>query len=372
MKFPEINHLQDFDKVLQKDEMRLKEETYGNRRFGIISYMVAFEETFNSELARECRGITFDMETGEVVSRPFHKFFNVNENKYSKFDDIYWDNITVFDKLDGSMLTPVLIDNDTYAWKTKKSFYSDVALHASECWDELIEKGVWTHDFILKYLRGGYTPIFEFMSPMNRVVIDYGEIPQFKLLAVRCNKSGQYFDQSGCKSPFAEGKLKYTPETFMKNLLESDKWEGTEGFVISDGVDMYKLKTKWYVERHKLVGDLNAKRVVEFTVNEEIDDVIATFTNLRMTSRIEYIKGIRDKTNTIILVERRKIKQYWDSLKRLGNDRKKFALSVQKNVPAEYKGFMFSMLDGNDDKFEMGLKRHCINLGKELLGEENI
>ena len=34
------------------------------------------EERLKASIRRECRGITFDTKTGQIVSRPFHKFFN--------------------------------------------------------------------------------------------------------------------------------------------------------------------------------------------------------------------------------------------------------------------------------------------------------
>src|SRR5690242_11836962 len=39
-------------------------------------------------LMRECRGICFDQETGKVISRPFQKFFNVNEKEETQQDKL--------------------------------------------------------------------------------------------------------------------------------------------------------------------------------------------------------------------------------------------------------------------------------------------
>jgi RNA ligase len=73
------------------------------------------------KLLRECRGIVFDSKTGELVNRPFHKFFNINgelEECSSKYIDLkkkhYW-----LEKLDGSMISAIYDENSKIRFKTK-------------------------------------------------------------------------------------------------------------------------------------------------------------------------------------------------------------------------------------------------------------
>ena len=96
-----INHISQFDETLKtKEEIRLKKEKIGNHEFSIISYMIAMPNTFNSLLSRECRGIVFN-EKGEVVSRPFHKFFNIGEKEFTQPNKLK--NIIGYSKkIDGS------------------------------------------------------------------------------------------------------------------------------------------------------------------------------------------------------------------------------------------------------------------------------
>jgi tRNA splicing ligase len=109
----------------KKEEIKCKEEIIDGQKVYIFSYMVSMENTFDSDLARECRGIVFD-ENKNCICRPFHKFFNVGEKEFTLPDKIDWNNIDhVGIKHDGSMLTPVFINNKIY-FKSKKSFYSDV------------------------------------------------------------------------------------------------------------------------------------------------------------------------------------------------------------------------------------------------------
>jgi len=42
---------------------------------------VVEQQDYNAAIRRECRGLIFDSKTGEILRRPFHKFFNVNERE---------------------------------------------------------------------------------------------------------------------------------------------------------------------------------------------------------------------------------------------------------------------------------------------------
>lgn len=44
----------------------------------IVCYNISNGESFRSPIEKEARGITFD-DTGKILSRPLHKFFNLAE-----------------------------------------------------------------------------------------------------------------------------------------------------------------------------------------------------------------------------------------------------------------------------------------------------
>ena len=91
----EFPHIESIDDVLPhikgRDEFRVTDK--GD--YTVINYMVNLEETFKwneddalgCAIRRECRGLAFDTE-GEIISRPYHKFFNVNEKEETKIDKI--------------------------------------------------------------------------------------------------------------------------------------------------------------------------------------------------------------------------------------------------------------------------------------------
>ena len=100
-----------FNDILRtKPEISLKMEIVnGKIEVGIISYNMEKSNTFDTELARECRGITFRLDTGDLISRPFHKFFNINEKPFTQAAKIDWQNIIyISEKIDGVLAVPVL------------------------------------------------------------------------------------------------------------------------------------------------------------------------------------------------------------------------------------------------------------------------
>ena len=54
-------------------------------------------------ITMECRGLVIDTGNMKVQGRPFDRFFNIGEAK-SITDNINFDNCTIHEKLDGSLL----------------------------------------------------------------------------------------------------------------------------------------------------------------------------------------------------------------------------------------------------------------------------
>jgi RNA ligase len=134
---------------------------------------------------RECRGPTFAPD-GRLISRPFHKFFNVGERAETQPDlvDLAAPHV-ILEQLDGSMIRPIPIGSD-YRLATKMGV-TDVAAQAEPfiarrpAYDRLIRAEIARHR----------TPIFEWCSRAQRIVVEYPE-DRLVLLAVRENRSGRY------------------------------------------------------------------------------------------------------------------------------------------------------------------------------------
>lgn len=280
--FPQLpkGSLADFrSKVMHKEEMR---EATISENCTSFCYMISSENTFDSEYARECRGIVFDSINGGVIGRPLHKFFNVNERPTTLVENLDWSKVArVMDKMDGSMIHTVITPSGIKL-KSKKSFNSDVAVAAQKYAD--------SHQNITAFLEEcrtfNCTAIFEYVAPDARIVLFYPE-PKLVLLHIRDNTSGEYMhvhllqqiaDNFGIElvqHPAIAG----IPEgvNLGEHLLQLAKTvEGIEGWIVqfSNG-EMVKLKTDWYLKRHRAMTFLRERDIAVLTLDEGLDDLKA-------------------------------------------------------------------------------------------------
>ena len=266
-------NLSDLDHLRNDKRIRFSEETVNGETLTIVCYMVGDSDLWNIPMATECRGSVFDA-SGKCISRPFHKFFNIGENDNTQLHMLQGKKFEILEKRDGSMLVPVKVKGEIF-WKTKKSFYSEVAVEASQNVPENVS-------IVAKaYLDLGMTPIFEYTSPFNKVVISYGEKPEFVLLAVRDNVTGEYIDHESMMHTIFYRSIPpvKTIEKFDKALEqcleEVDTIKDFEGWCLRDvSTGFYcKLKTAWYLFQHRARTELRERDCFDMWENESIDDI---------------------------------------------------------------------------------------------------
>lgn len=267
-------NLKDFEHLKSYPEVKFKEETVGGVDLVIPVYMVADNEFWKIPMALECRGHAFRKDTGELVSMAFHKFFNLNEKEdYLEKNVFDGDRMfEVLEKRDGSMITAVLIDDKVY-FKTKKSFYSDVAILANELATENVLNV--TEDL----LKSNFSPIWEFTHPDWKIVVDYGNKPTWRLLAVRCMRDGTYWDWQQIRELCSLYRVECITKVDIKNIdMLKDNVKnmvGQEGYVVAfeDGFRV-KMKCDWYNLRHHINTDLRERDVVKMCLEEKLDDIM--------------------------------------------------------------------------------------------------
>ena len=84
--FPIIRNIRDVLPALEGRDEFIVAERDG---FSIIQYMVQMPDSFNmtgpddvyGAIRRECRGMIFCNRTGDILRRPFFKFFNMGERQ---------------------------------------------------------------------------------------------------------------------------------------------------------------------------------------------------------------------------------------------------------------------------------------------------
>lgn len=350
-KFPYIEKIDDVLWAIEDAKEFIVAEKDG---YKVINYMVVTEDTFpnispagnysevNKEntlkaaLRRECRGIKFDM-NGKLIARPYHKFFNINEREETRFDKIDLEpKHLLLEKLDGSMVHPMRV-NGHIRWCTKMGI-TDASMQAEEYVARNYRYTVMSDHL----LENGHMPIFEWCSNQNRIVLSY-PLDMLYLTAIRNQKTGVYLPYSEMKDVAEYHGIPVVP-ILGQNIDEVSKMENTEGIVIryDDGIGhMYKLKTEWYVLRHKSKDAImREKNVIEYCMSDKIDDVIPFLTEEDGKQLRDFYHALDAK---IIGLATKLELEFGDMLDDAKGSRKTFA---EANT-GPYKQFLFKMLDGH-------------------------
>lgn len=276
--FPTIENINDVLPHIQDREEFL---VIDKGDFTVIQYAYVDKETFPgdfnldlpSAIKRECRGLVFCNKTGTLLRRPYHKFFNIGEREETQPNELSLSYCTILDKVDGTMIAPFIL-NDEVIWATKL-----VAMDFHEQIKEFVKSNPYYEHFVRTGFMQGYTCIFEWVAPDNRIVVEYTE-PNLILTAVRNMRYGDYVDYGVMADIYSEsipvvGSLDF--DGTIESLIEKiDSAEGLEGVVVRyDGAgQMVKLKSSWYIGLHKAKDFLSdEKSLVKLFIEGNMDDL---------------------------------------------------------------------------------------------------
>lgn len=218
-----------------------------------------YSKTWN-DVTLNSRGLIVDDSTGEVIARPFHKFFNYGESgkRGKKATRFPMDaEVEVTDKLDGSMgilYTCPLTGESRIS--TRGSMTSSQAEHATEVYQARYE-GNWEPE-------DGYTYLFEVIYPENRIVLNYGDTDDLMLI-------GKVNIETGVSTPLSQiDEWKWNRASVMgvrtlDEALALPPRPNSEGVVVhflkSD--KRVKVKQEDYIRLHRIAFGLNSIRIWE-------------------------------------------------------------------------------------------------------------
>lgn len=294
----------------------------------------AFNRDWN-DATRMCRGLIWNTDTKEVLARPFPKFHNFDEKEAPRIldDQVVWH---WQDKADGSLGIMYERPDEEMAIATRGSFASEQAKLGTDLLQQI------PHDEYMEYAQmaaSGYTPLFEICGPDNRIVLKYDENHLVPL--------GYIHTETGAYTP-ARGTA--APRT-MRDLLGDLSRESAEGWVVwLSNTKPVKIKQSDYVELHRLFSNLTEKEVwrqlragtYSIYVKELPDELFDMAEEWADGLYNEFIRHFRVAT---VLHEQVRNLQ---SAGLEAYSRKEQALWIQKYVKPEYRGLVFSLLDGRD------------------------
>jgi len=330
--------------------------------YTVIDYTVAFADSFNHPILRECRGLKFNND-GDLIARPFGKFFNIGERETTQphLIDFSKPHI-IMDKLDGSMIHPCIVGNEI-VFMTRMG-RSNVARQAEKLFlsSELSA-------FCRVNLLRGITPIFEYTGPKNRIIIKYAE-PSLTLLAARETISGRYLPHDELERVATSLNISLIP-------LIHNEWsdalaflgfvrvlQGKEGFVIHFDPEheeeperlLLKCKGEDYVLKHKTKDALHMeKNVLAIILQNGLDDVLPLLIEEDIAAVEAYRKAVQDGMSATVA----KLEQLVQDGANL--DQKTFAVEHLAGVPSDLRGLAFSVRRSGsaEDEVKKFLLKNC-------------
>ena len=295
-------------------------------------------ESLWDDITIQCRGLVTDFE-GNIVARPFKKFFNYEELKP---EDIPNEPFDIFEKLDGSL---GILFNYKGEWvlATRGSFTSD---QAKKGW-EILQK----YDY--KRLIEDKTYLFEIIYKENRIVVDY-DYEDLIMLGVIDNNDGyeyKIFDErihlEGIRfvNMYRNLGFKFVKKydgikdySTLKEIIKDDE----EGFVIrfQSGFRM-KIKGEEYKRLHRILTNISNRNIWEYLkdgkpLDELIDKVPDEF--------YDWVKETKENFEN----EFQKIKEEYESLyNSILNSNEIFSRKdfASKAINSNFPSILFSMYD---------------------------
>ena len=335
-------------------------------------------------LVQECRGLILDAHTFEVVSHPFHKFFNYGEELAA---DIDWKTAWTSSKIDGSIIKVVNLDGSNFLISTNgvisafKCSVSDSVGCPFKTFGELFMEGMKFYGLTMedfpRLFRPGFTYMFELTSPWNQVVVQWKETKVW-FIGVRDNRTGKeirFFDDHELSKIFDTPKV--FPMRSFDDVVKAAKElpDDEEGYVVCDsGFRRVKVKSPRYVQLHYMAGNQtwSASRVIDIIRDNEVSEYVAYFPKFKAAfdvvkakydAYVDELKDVKDAIDDLMVVE-------WDITKK---DFAKWVFAI--NTIRPYSGFAFAYFDSvyaktkKDDAVVKSVEEYLANMPTSKLVE---
>ena len=232
------------NKYIDDKLVRVREHPTADLKIYNYTQTVQFERKWD-EVTSATRGLILNSD-GDVVARPFPKFFNVEEHVSEFLDDIPNLPFEVYEKMDGSLGILYWVDDIPYI-ATRGSFDSEQAIKGTEMLHTMYKDSINKLDKTKTYL-------FEIIYAANRIVVKYLK-DELVLLAIIDTETGDDCELTDIGFPLVK---KYDGIKDYKQLKELS-YDNKEGFVVkfSNGFRM-KIKFDEYCRLHGIVTNITS------------------------------------------------------------------------------------------------------------------
>jgi len=319
-----------------------KVATFNYSFCGYDDFMFPLGEDSNVT-AFDMRGACFIFDKDDKLHSKYYmlpKFFNLNQVDETQYDEVKDKKIfNIAPKEDGSLIGFMKLPDNTIFAKTIGSFVSDQANDALKI---LLEHKEW-HYWVNDMLDLDFTPLFEYVSYDNRIVLKYNK-KEIKFIGLRDNGSGDFIP-SLCPTsdlPDIYNEIPYDLKQIwsikapLDDLLEIRKTaKGIEGWVIvfEDG-QMIKIKTDEYFTLHGLRTEniFREDYVIHNYLDEKLDDIISQLDKDTDQDAYDFIDIVVDATKNFMKILDDQMVMYYNLYTvTYGYDFKQFAINHNKD-----------------------------------------
>lgn len=287
--FLEEKSVEDMVRIL--GERGIKVRLYPEQRIMLLDYD-QIEAKKTDPITIECRSLILHIDTLEVVSRKFDRFFNHGESP-EYFKNFSYERAMILEKSDGSIMGSYCLDGTWYI-SSRGMAFAEGPHPLGGTFETLAFQSLGVTDLgeyqklCSRHMDPAFTYIWEMTGPMNRIVTPYQEA-EMVLLGIRSNATGEYrtWEQMvklvrdlgpGFRMPklyrFKDLAETLTGASALKDLAE--------GFVLWDTTSdlRMKIKSATYVLAHQIRGENTVptpKNILNMIFEGEIDEFCSYF-----------------------------------------------------------------------------------------------
>jgi len=296
---------------------------------------------------------------GELISASFPKFFNWSEQPDLSPVPTSLKNATVVEKLDGSLLI-VSKYNGQYILRTRGTVDASTMAngHELEIFKERFKNSL--------QRLGMATPetwnvslLFEWVSPINKIVLNYGEEPDWYIVGIVNHSDYSLFTQSELDMWSKKYGFKRPPTyTFsgVEDLLKDvDQWRGKEGVVVYSKNDqmLHKVKAMDYLIKHRFKSEATLENTLDLYFNYDKPSYQEFASKLTETFDYECFEMVRGYASQVCDASKEvnKIvdgfKSFIDNqLKSLSTRKEQAQKVISSYSESNRSSMIFSLLDG--------------------------
>jgi hypothetical protein len=252
--------------------------TIDQNQFDVIPHLIAGETCFL--VVPQRMGVVWTQQNkvlrssvwnsdGELISAGFPKFVNWGENPEVFPVPTSMRGATVVEKLDGSLLIVskyrgqhiIRTRGTVDATKLDNGFEIEIFKQKHALVLHHDSSDTWDHSLL-----------FEWLTPTNRIVVDYGVEPLWKLIGLVHHDDYSLAEQSTLDF-IAQNLCMERPETFSfasteQLIAEVEQWKGREGVCVysKGGQEIHKVKGADYLLKHRFKENATLENTVELFV----------------------------------------------------------------------------------------------------------